>query len=568
MTEPTHKRRALPVFDSLRDYQRSWMSADVLAAVTLLVIAVPEQLATSRLAGMPPITGLYAFVAGSLVFALLGSNPQMSVGADSTIAPLFAAGMAHLATAGSTHYVALVGILAVVAGILVAAVGVLRLGWIADFLSAPIISGFLCGVAIIIFVHQLPDLFGLPAASGTTLHRLSFVASHLHSTNRWTLIIGVAVFVIVVGAERISRRLPGALVGLVGSTLVVWAAKLKNHGVAVLGTVAHGAPHVGLTGLSWSAIGSVIPIAVVVALVIVSQSAITTRAFADQGGYDVDVGRDFIGVGAANVVAGFFGAFAVNASPARTSAVAGVGGKTQVSSLGAAGAVVLLIPAAGLLKDVPLATLSAVLIFVAIRIFRVRDLRTVLHFSTWEFGLALITLLAVALVGVEQGIVVAVALAIILRVHLSSRPGSYELGRIPGTTSWEPLGLHPDTKPTPGVIAFLFAASLYFANAEYFRASVNKSLSEATSPTTLFILDTAAMDDIDYTGSRALTQVMDTLERSHITFAVARAVGATEVDLKRSGLLAKIGTDHMFSSVDEAVLALGPKASGPESTGA
>ena len=184
-----------------------------MAGVTLLAIAVPEQLATARLAGMPPITGFYAFVAGTVLFALLGSNPQISVGADSTIAPLFAVGIAHLASTGSPAYIALVSLLAVVVGVLVVLVGLLRLGWIAEFLSAPIISGFLAGVAVIIIVHQLTDLFGLRPTSGSTVHRVIDVARHVGSTNGWTLGIGLAVFAVVLTAERINERVPGALVG-------------------------------------------------------------------------------------------------------------------------------------------------------------------------------------------------------------------------------------------------------------------------------------------------------------------------------------------------------------------
>jgi len=258
---------AVVLCSSLRGYRRSWVPADVLAALTLLVIAVPEQLATSRLADMPPITGFYAFAAGTVLFALLGSNPQMSVGADSTIAPLFAVGVGHLAPAGSPQYVDLVGILAVAVGVFVGLVWLLRLGWIAEFLSAPIIVGFLAGIAVIIVVHQIPDLFGLAGASGSTVHRLAFTVGHLGQTNGRGLWIGVAVLVIVIAAERIDRRLPGALVALVASTILVAAFGLPGDGVVVLGNVAHGAPRFGLVGLSWSTLRSVAPIAGVIALV-------------------------------------------------------------------------------------------------------------------------------------------------------------------------------------------------------------------------------------------------------------------------------------------------------------
>jgi len=547
------------VFSSLHGYRRAWLTADLLAAITLLVIAVPEQLATSRLAGMPPITGLYAFAAGTLLFALLGSSPQMSVGADSTIAPLFAVGIARLAPAGSGHYVDLVGILAVMVGVLVALIGLLRLGWIAEFLSAPIITGFLAGVAVIIVVHQLPDLFGLPGASGSTVHRITLVVDHLGQTNGWALGIGAAVFAIVVAAERIDRRLPGALVGLVGSTVAVAALGLHGHGVAILGTLAHGAPRLGLFEVSWSAIGSVAPLAGVVALVVVSQSAATTRAFADEGRYEVDVGRDFVGVGAGNIVAGLVGSFPVNASPARTAAVASASGRTQLTGLGAAAAVLVLVPAAGLLKDVPLATLAAVLIFIATRIFHVRDLVAIARFDRFELGLAVVTLLTVALIGVEQGIGVAVGLAILDRTRLSARPQLHVLGRIPGTTSWAPLSHSAHAAQVPSVLAVLFATPLWYANAVHFRAQLTDSLARALGTPRLVVLDALGMSDIDYTGSRELAAVLDELDRDDTAFAVARAGEHARDGLRRSGLLARIGEDHLFASVDEAVVALGPK---------
>jgi high affinity sulfate transporter 1 len=553
----------VPVLTSLRGYRRPWATADLLAGVTLLVIAVPEQLATSRLAGMPPITGFYAFIAGTVLFALLGSSPQMSVGADSTIAPLFAVGIGHLAGTGTTNYVDLVGILAVMVGAIVALVGLLRLGWIAEFLSAPIITGFMAGVAIIIVVHQLPDFFGLAGVTGSNLHRVGTVLTHLGQTNGWTLGLGAAVLAIVFTAERINRKLPGALVGLTGSTALVGALGLEAHGVSIVGTVAHGAPHLGLSGLSWTALGSVAPVAGVVALVVVSQTAATTRAFADQGHYDVDVGRDFVGVGAGNILAGLVGSFPVNASPARTGAIASAGGRTQVAALGAAAVVILIIPAAGLLKDVPLATLAAVLIFVATRIFKVADLKAIARFDRFEFGLALVTMLAVALIGVEQGIAVAVALAIVDRTRLTARPKLHVLGRVGDSTSWTPLGADPDAAQVPSVLVVLFSTPLWYANATHFHAEVLASLSRAVGTPRVFVLDTIGMTDLDFTGSRALSQVLDEFDRRHIAFGVARGGDHLCESVRRSGLLARIGADHFYDTADEAVTALGPPAAAP-----
>ena len=531
-----------------------------MAGLTLLVIALPEQLATSRLAGMPPITGFYAFVAGTVLFAVLGSNPQMSVGADSTISPLFAAGVSALALTGSTRYVDLVGILAVMVGLIVMLVSILRLGWIAEFLSTPIVTGFLSGVALIIIAHQLPDFFGLPPIAGSNQHRVAYVLTHLGQVNGWSLAIGLGVLALTLVSARANRRIPAALIGLVVSTALVGALDLQAHGVPVLGTVHTGAPHFGLTGLSWSTLGSLAPLAAVVALVVVTQTAATTRAFAEQGDYDVDAGRDFLGVGAGSVLSGLVGSFPVNASPPRTGAVATAGGRTQAGALGAAAMIVLFIPFADVLRDVPLSALAAILIFVALRLFRVGDLVAIARFNLYEFGLATVTLLAVVLIGVVQGIGVAVGLAILDRIRLSARPRLHVLGRLPGTTSWQRAALDPAAEQFPGTLVALFATPIWYANAVHFRDEVFDALRHAPVPVRVFVLDTVGMSDIDFTGTRALGQVVDLCERDGVAFGIARAGVHLHDSLRRAGLAARIGEDHFFTNVDGAVTSL---TSGP-----
>jgi SulP family sulfate permease len=549
-------------FESLHGYQRAWVSGDLVGGLMLLVIAVPEQLATSRLAGMPPITGFYAFIAGTVAFALLGSNPQMSVGADSTIAPLFATGVSALALTGSPHYVELVAILAVMIGLMVMLVSVLRLGWIAEFLSTPIVTGFLSGVAVIIIIHQLPDFLGLPSTTGSNAHRVGSVLTRLGEVNGWTLAIGLGVLVVVFASARIDRRIPGGLIGLVGSTALVAALGLQAHGVAVLGKIQSGAPHIGLTGLSWSTLGSLAPLAAVVALVVVTQTAATTRAFAEQGGYDVDAGHDFFGVGAGSVLAGLVGSFPVDASPPRTGAVATAGGRTQAGALGAALVIVLLIPVANVLEDVPLTTLAAILIYVALRLFKPGDLRAIARFDLFEFGLTSVTLLAVVLIGVEQGIGVAVGLAILDRIRLSARPQLHELGRIPGTTSWAPLSAEPRATELPSVLVLLYATPLWYANAAHFREEVAGALARKPD-TTALVLDALGMSDVDFTGSRELSHVLDACERAHVVFGVARAGDHVRNILQRGGLAQRIGENHFYSSVNQAVTALADEPRSP-----
>jgi SulP family sulfate permease len=540
---------------SLRGYQRAWLGADAAAALSLLVIAVPEQLATSRLAGMPLVTGYYAFAAGTVAFALLGSNPQLSVGADSTIAPLFAVGIGELAASGSPRYVAVVGVLALAVGVVTAIVALLRLGWIAQLLSVPIVTGFLAGIAVTIVVHQLPGLLGIPGGTGPTVHRIEVLYRHLGRIDGWTLGIGLAVLAVVVVSEALDRRIPGPLIGLVGSTVAVAALGLRHDGVAVIGSFPHGPPHLGLAALSWSTLRKILPLAGVVSLVVVTQTAATSRAFADRGGYDIDASRDFLGVAAGNLLAGAVGAFPVDASPPRTAAVAQAGGRTQLAGLGAAVALVALVPAAGLLRDLPVATLSAVLIVVAGRLLHVRDLVSIARFDAFEAALATVTMLAVTFIGVQQGIGVAVALAILDRTRLSARPRLHVLGQIPGTTSWVPLSSPQQVSETPGVLVVLFAAPLWYANAVQFRSEVMEALA-AERQLRALVLDALGMSDIDFTGSRALRQVLDKLDKAQVTFALARANSHVRTSLARSGLLQRIGEDRLFPSVGEAVAAV------------
>jgi MFS superfamily sulfate permease-like transporter len=314
-----------------------------------------------------------------------------------------------------------------------------------------------------------------------------------------------------------------------------------------------------LSGFSFTALGKVAPIAGVVALVVVTQTAATSRAFAEHSGRRVDAGQDLLGVGAGSVLAGFAGAFPVNASPPRTAAVVSAGGRSQLAGLLAAAGIIALIPAAGLLKDLPLATLAGVLVYVATHLFHVGDLKAIGRFNKIEFALAIITLLTVALVGVVQGIGVAVGLAILDRTRISDRAHLHPLGRIPGTTSWAPLE-DPHTTQVSGVLVVLFTESLWYANASHFAANLKRALDGRREPTRALVLDVVGMHDVDFTGARVLGELIDDLERRRIAFAIARAGDTVRANLTRAGLTRRIGDEHFYSSVDEAVTEIAPSA--------
>ncbi len=561
--QPAKRQRAprrLPVLTWLQGYRAASLPLDLVAGVTLVAIAVPEQLATARLAGMPVVAGLYAFLAAVLMFAVLGANRTMSIGADSSIAPMLAAAVTAVAGAGSVRYGPDMALLALLVGAVVIVVGVARMGWIADFLSVPVVTGFLAGIAVIIVIGQLSAVLGLPSVTGNAAAKLVAVVQHLGDTNLYALAVAVVVFVVIVVAERISRRVPGALIGVLLSLAASAAFGLSARGVATLGRLPAGLPPLAAPPLSVHLVWRLLPSAFAVALIVITQVSATTRSFAELGGFETDVNRDFIAVGAGSVLAGFMGGFAVNASPPRSAAVVSAGARSQVPGLTAGALVVVLIVAAeGALADLPQATLGAVLIYVALRILRLRDLEAVFRFDKVEFAVAMATLATVVFLGVGPGILLATLLSILYRTWRSARPRDAVLGRVAGTTVWWPLNERSDVRVVPGVVAYRIDAALYFANATHFRDRVRGVVAAASPPPSLFVLEASGIEDLDFTGGRMLLRVVHELHAQGVDFAVARATGETPRDTARLGLRKHVADDHIFLTVDDAVRALGPE---------
>ena len=373
-------------FASLRGYQIGWLPRDLVAGLMLAAIAIPGQLATARLAGMPPETGLYAFAAGSLAFAAFGANRFMSVAADSTIAPIFAGALASLAVAGSPHYGELATLLALMVGAILVAVGLFRAGWLATLLSTPVTTGFLAGISIHIIVGELPTLLGIPEPRGHLFSRLGHILGALGNTNPYALALGAGVLAVTLGTAKISSRIPGAFIGLIGAGIAVAVFHLQNRGVNVLGALSVELPHLGLPSLPEAReIGQLVPLALVVAMVCIMQTSAVASTFPSEKGRPDDVSRDFAGVGAGSLVAGLIGSFAVDASPPSTAIVVESGGRSQIASLTAIVLIIALaVLAAGLMVYVPHAALSGILVYIALKIFRLGEMINIYRRGGWE----------------------------------------------------------------------------------------------------------------------------------------------------------------------------------------
>ncbi len=564
----TRANAAWPVLRSLASYRRQFLARDLVAGLTLAAIAIPEQMATARLGGFSPQIGFFAFLAGSLAFAVFGSNRFLSCGADSTITPIFAGSLALLAASGRADMATLAALLALMVGVVLVAGGIFRLGWIADLLSIPVTTGFLAGISAHILVSQLPTVLGLPSPDGTMLERIALLAAHLSETNPFTLLIGFGVLAIIAVSERIDARIPGALIGLGMATAAAVLFGLESRGVMVLGVVSGAMPAFVIPDVPADQLAGLVPLSLIIAVVVMLQTSATTRSFPSDPDEPPDVDRDFVGVGVGSVVAGLFGAFPVNASPPRTAIVCETGGRSQLAGLVAAAIVLALVAfGATLLRHVPHAALGGVLLFIAIRIIRVGQIGSIYRQSFGEFLLIVSTAAAIIVLPIEDGVAIGMALSLLHGIWSTTQAGVAVFERVPGTSVWWPLGPHVRGEREPGILVAGFSAPLSFLNAYHFRRDILAALSSTEKPR-LFVLEATGILEIDYTAAQVLN---DLIRKSHalgVDFAVARLESIRAQDaVARFGIDGALGPGHMFRSVEDAIRTLGGKVAAADANG-
>jgi sulfate permease, SulP family len=530
------------------------MGHDLVAALAVAAVAIPEQIATARLAGMPATAGLLVFVAGSLGFYLLGSNRFLSVGADSTIAPIFAASLALLAVSGTPHYMALCAMFALLVGSIVVVAGVFRMGWIARLLSVPVITGFLAGIAIHIVVSQFPALLGIPRGQGEFFGTVSALVQNLSHFNPLTVAIGLSVFAITFVCEKIDVRLPGALIAMILASIVVWSLGEAGRGVATLGTVQLGPLGATIPGLTYPDLVNLLPLALIVALVVMIQTAATSRSFPDALD-GVDINRDLLGVGFGNILSGVFGGFPANGSPPRTAIAAESGGRSRLAGLCAA-LVVATFLAFGLplLATVPLAALAGLLMFVAQRIFRFGIIRNVAERSRIEFALLFITAAAIVVLPIAIGVGMGIALSLLYGVWTITQTRAVSFEQVPDTTVWWPASQKFKGATRAGIVVVGFQAPLFFLNAETFRKTLEEAVLAAPWPVRTVVLEASSIIEIDFTGAQALIATIHFWNDRGVGFYIARLESfRAQQAMEKYGILPLLGAAQTFHSVDEAI---------------
>jgi high affinity sulfate transporter 1 len=547
--------RILPGLRTLSRYDRAALLPDLLAGVSVAAVAMPVAIAYSQIVGVPPVHGIYASIPPMILYALLGSSRQLIVAPDAATCALVAATVLPLAGGDPARYLSLTSALTILTGVCCILAGAARLGFLTNFLSRPILSGYLNGIALSIIAGQLAHVFGVKLEPAGFLRLLVGLLSSLGATHGLTLGIGVGTFVLLRLVRRMAPSFPAPLAAVVLGIAVSQATGAGERGVALLGEIPAGLPPLVLPEIQAGDLGPLAFGAIGLALISFNSSMVTARGFAVKNRYEIDANQEFVALGAADIGAGLLQGFAVAGADSRTAVNDSVGGRTQITGLVAAGLlIVVLFAFTGPLAVLPIPVLAAILINAAIGLFDLESLRRLRRVERGEFRLSLITLVGVITVGVLPGVVVALGVALLQLLARASRPHDALLGKIDGVSGFHDVRSHPNAAELPGVIIYRFHASLLFFNADHFKGRV-RALAGQSPGVRVFVLDAETMPYVDTTGAACLDELHDELRERGIEFVLVGARGPARVMLERTGFSAKLGAHQSFPTVETAIAA-------------
>ena len=546
----------LNLFGGLYPFKPREAVRDALAGVTLASMNIPQVLGYTRIAGTPVVTGLYTVLLPLVAFAIFGSSRHLVVAADSATAAIFSNALSAMAEPASEKYMALVAMLALLTAMLLIVARIFKLGFLADFLSRTVLIGFLTGVGFQVGIAMLGDMLGVEVSSHRTLIQVQEILWGLPGLNVPTLGLSTLVTGSILLGDRLAPRVPVALVVVVGMIAASAQFRFVEHGIAVIGPVPGGLPSIKLPEVSWSETLALLPVAASCFVMIIAQSAATSRVFAVQHHESVDEDADILGLAAANAAAGISGAFVVNGSPTQTAMAESAGARSQLAQLVFAGVVVIvLLFLTGPLQYLPRCVLASIVFTIAVGMIDVTGLRAIRHESPGEFNLAVFTAAGVVAIGVEWGIVMAIALSLIRHVRHSYRPHTAVL--VPGAADqWTLTPATPGVQTAPGLIIYRFGADLFYANDNRFIDEVRNLVERAPTPIRWFIVDAGAITDMDYSAAQSIRDLLNELSRQKVGMIFARVSPYLRSDMDRHGITAVIGQTRIFTTLHEAVNAV------------
>jgi sulfate permease, SulP family len=552
-------RFARMLFQGVRPVSRKGLLRDLLAGVNLAAIGMAQVLGYARIAGMPVVTGVYTLLLPPIAFAIFGSSRHLVVAADSATAAIFAGGLSHFAAPMSAHYVSLVGVTALWTSAFLLLARIFKLGFLADFLSRTVLVGFLSGVGCQVGIAMLGDMTGIAETSRNSLVRLWQIAASASDASVPTLSLSAAVAVAILIGKRLAPRLPMSLFAVIVTVWASGAYGFAAHGIALIGPLAGGLPPIGLPHVGWNEVVSVVPVAASCFVMIIAQSAATSRSFAVRYGETVDVDADLLGLSAANAAAALSGAFVVNGSPTQTATAERAGARSQAAQLVMSVAVVAAFLSFGTeLQYLPRCVLAAIVFTIAVRMVDVGTLMDIRRESPGEFQLALVTAATVVAVGVEQGILLAIALSLFRHVRHSYQPHTM-MFQPDATGRWTPGPATPGKVTEPGLIVYRFGADLFYANQGRFSSEVRALVRHAPQPLHRFVVDASAITDLDYSASRTLRDLVTDLEHQNVEIIFGRVSQYLRADMERHGITAAIGEHRIFPTLHQALEFAGVK---------
>ena len=548
--------RWLPGLHTLRHYEISWLRHDVVAGLVLTTVLVPVGIAYAVASGLPGICGLYATIVPLLAYAMFGPSRVLVLGPDSSLVALILAVVLPLAAGDPQRAMALAGMMAVVSGLLCMVAGAAHLGFVTELLSKPIRYGYMNGIALTVLVSQLPALFGFSVdADGLLKEVWGFIQGVVAGKTNWTsLMLGTGTLAVILLLKR-SKRLPGVLIAVVATTVIVGIMNLATTAdVSVLGSLPQGLPAFAFPSITYRDIVPVLLGGFAVALVSFADTSVLSRAYAARSGTFVDPNHEMVGLGAANLVAGFFHGFPVSASASRTPVAEAAGARTQLAGVvGALAVASLLLMAPNLLSNLPTATLAAVVIASAIALIEVTDLRRIYRIQRWEFWLSIGCLAGVAVLGAIPGIGLAIVIAVIEFLWDGWRPHSAVLGRVDGVKGYHDIARYPDARLVPGLVLLRWDAPLFFANAELFENRALDAVAASPTPVRWLVVAAEPVTSVDVTAADMLTELDETLHAADIELCVAEMKDPVKDKLKRFGIFGRLGEERFFPTVGEAV---------------
>jgi high affinity sulfate transporter 1 len=546
----------LPGLDTLRRYETAWLPHDIFAGIVLATMLVPVGIAYAVASGLPGIYGLYATIVPLLVYALFGPSRILVLGPDSALAGIILGVVTPLSGGDPLRAAMLAGTMAIVSGMVCILAGIVRLGFVTELLSKPIRYGYMNGIALTVLISQLPKLFGFSIESEGPLRSLWAIASGiLEGRTNWVAFgIGLATLMVILLLKN-SKRMPGILIAVVGATVAVGALDLGAlYGVKVLGPLPQGLP--GFV-VPWIDYGDIFPVLLggcAIALVSFADTSVLSRAYAAQLGSRVDANQEMLGLGAANLATGFFQGFPISSSSSRTPVAEAAGACTQLTSVvGALAIALLLLAAPNLLRHLPTAALAAVVIAAAIGLIEVADLKRIYRIQRWEFWLAIVCFVGVAVLGVIPGIGLAIGIAIAEFLWDGWRPHSAVLGRAHGVKGYHDIARYPDARRIPGLVLFRWDAPLFFANAEFFKERVLDAVATSPTPVRWLVVAAEPVTSVDVTACDMVAELDQALQAQGIELCFAELKDPVKDKLKRFGLFAQLGENYFFPTIGVAV---------------